>query len=1151
MKMTLSQKILTGFIACTIILIGVAIFSFRNNEKFIESNLWVNHTHQVLYEFDQVLPLSIDAETGIRGFVITGNEIFLQPYYDAKEKIDGHLYKIKNLTSDNPVQQKNIELLSNQINDRLMNLSETVELRRQDFEKAKEFVQTGRGKQLQDAVKRTIDNSKEIETKLLDERKKISEEDARDFNIVFILLLLIITIVLISVYIIINTNLRALKKAEEESANKNWLLTGNFTLNEKTRGEKAEGELAQAVIDQVCDYLKAQVGVMYLYENGQLSLSGSYAFHYRKNNSSIIQIGEGLVGQAAQEKKTIVFTEIPDDYIKINSGLGNTTPKNIIIIPLLQDGTLKGVMEIGATREFSELDLQFLNMIGENLAIVLNAAQSRTRLKELLEETQRQAEELEAQQEELKQSNEELQEKTELLQKSEAELKAQQEELQQTNEELEEKANLLEEQKDKLENAKMDIETKARELEVTSKYKSEFLANMSHELRTPLNSILILSQLLSENKSKLLGDKEVDFSKNIYNSGTDLLNLINEILDLSKVESGKMELDIADIPLNEINTDINAMFSELAKSKSIDFKMECDDEKLRRVVTDKQRLEQILRNLLSNAFKFTGKNGKVTLAIRELKSNIQFKNRKLYNAPEIILFEVSDTGIGISPDKQGLIFEAFQQADGSTKRKYGGTGLGLSISRELANALGGEIHLQSEEGKGSTFTLYLPFKFDSALMVPSERTVGLKDKKSSPPFSTAKEIVSTSETDENANDDRHNIIENDKIVLIMEDDPAFSQILLDFVRERNYKGITAMQGNTGLSYARHYKPDAIILDMKLPVMDGMEVLKHLKSDPDLRHIPVQIISGYDKRKEGMDLGAFDFMNKPITKDDLKNTFDKIEDFINKKLKKLLIVEDNETQNMAIKELIGNGDVKSFSAYSGSEAFNMLNSDNFDCVIVDLGLPDMLGFDLLEKIKGNDNLKKIPIVVYTGKDLSKDENTRLMKLANTVVLKTADSKERLLDETMLFLHRVEAKLPKEKQNIIRKLHKTDEVLQNKKVLVVDDDIRNVYSLTNALEEEGMKSIIAENGKAAIKALKENPSIDIVLMDIMMPEMDGYDATKEIRSIKKFEKIPIIALTAKAMKGDREKCLNVGMSDYVSKPVNIEQLLSLMRVWLYRS
>jgi CheY-like chemotaxis protein/CHASE3 domain sensor protein len=1150
MKLTLNQKILAGFIGCTIVLTAVAVFSFRNSEKFIDTNQWVNHTHEVLYEFDQALISTIDIETGTRGYVITGNESFLEPYYAGIKNLHEHLDKVKKLTEDNPAQQKNLEELMLAINTSLSYRAEMIEARKKDFETALKMVLNGRDKQLQDEVRTQIGKCKSMEQNLLVERSAASENDARSFNFIFIILLVVIAVVLIAVYLIINTNLKALKKAELESANKNWLLSGSFELNDKTRGEKPEAELAQAVIDQLCNYLKAQIGVIYLLENGQLVLSGSFAFHYRKQNASTIRIGEGLVGQAAQEKKTIVFTEIPDDYIKINSGLGNTSPKNIIILPLLQDGALKGVIEIGATREFSELDMQFLNMVSENLAIVFNAAQSRSKLKELLEETQRQAEELETQQEELKQSNEELLEKTNMLEESEAELKTQQEELQQTNEELEEKANLLEEQKEKLENAKMDIETKARELEVTSKYKSEFLANMSHELRTPLNSILILSQLLAENKTKTLGGKEVEFSKNIYSSGTDLLNLINEILDLSKVESGKMELDIAEVNVKEINSDVDSMFTELAKSRSIDFSLHVDDGKIKSFITDKQRLEQILRNLLSNAFKFTGKGGKVTLSIKEAQHDITFRNRKLQQAPAIARFDVSDTGIGISPDKQGVIFEAFQQADGSTKRKYGGTGLGLSISRELANALGGEIHLHSEEGKGSTFTLFLPFKYDASIMAPVERKVEIRERrKVPPPHIKSLETDSDSMADDHVHDDRHTINENDKIILIMEDDLEFSKIMLDFVRERNYKGIVAGQGNIGLSFARFYNPDAIILDMKLPVMDGTEVLKHLKNDPSLRHIPVQIISGYDKRREGMELGAFDFIRKPISKNDLQHTFDKIEDFINKKLKKLLIVEDNETQNKAIKELIGNGDVKTFSAYSGSEAFDMLRNDNFDCVIVDLGLPDMTGFDLLEKIKSDERLKKIPIVVYTGKDLTKEENTHLMKFANTVVLKTADSQERLLDETMLFLHRVESRLPKEKQNIIRKLHKTDEVLKNKKVLVVDDDIRNIYSLTNALEEEGMKCITAENGVAALKMIKENKSIEIILMDIMMPEMDGYEATKAIRNLPSFAKIPIIALTAKAMKGDREKCLHAGMSDYVAKPVNIEQLLSLMRVWLY--
>jgi CheY-like chemotaxis protein/signal transduction histidine kinase len=756
---------------------------------------------------------------------------------------------------------------------------------------------------------------------------------------------------------------------------------------------------------------------------------------------------------------------------------------------------------------------------------------------------------LEVQQEELKQANEELQEKTSLLEKSESELRTQQEELQQTNEELEEKAQLLEEQKERLEIAKMELENKARELEATSKYKSEFLANMSHELRTPLNSILILSQLLGENKQNVLGIKEVEFVKNIYSSGTDLLNLINEILDLSKVESGKMELEVGEVSFDDIAADMRSMFSEIAKAKSIDFNINVDAERLSHTVmsSDIQRVKQILRNLLSNAFKFTERKGQVSLVISKPSPNATYDSKKLQITSDVVAFTVTDTGIGIPEVKQGIIFEAFQQAEGSTKRKYGGTGLGLSISRELAHALGGEIQLNSIEGKGSIFTLYLPLHFESPVSLPERQISETLHRNIPQPKQLADGFMGSLDT---TSDDRYNIAEGDKVVLIIEDDQAFAHLLLDFVRDRKYKGIIANQGNTGLSYARHYKPDAVMLDMKLPVMDGIEVLRHLKTDPQLRHVPVQIISGHDVRKEGIELGAFDFVKKPVTTEALQNAFNKIENFINRKLKRLLIVEDNELQNKAIRELIGNGDVKCFSVYSGKEAIDALQKERFDCMIVDLGLPDMVGFELLQKIKNDEVLSKIPIVVYTGKDLSKEETNALNKLASAVILKTAHSFERLLDETTLFLHRVESKLPNEKQTIIRKLHKTDEVLRNKTVLVVDDDIRNTYSLTNALIEEGLNCLVAENGKAAIQMLREINTIDIVLMDIMMPEMDGYEATKEIRKISKFEKLPIIALTAKAMKGDRDKSLAAGMSDYVPKPVNVPQLLSLMRVWLYR-
>ena len=946
-----------------------------------------------------------------------------------------------------------------------------------------------------------------------------------------------------------------LQKLARENEIRTWLLTGNGKVNDCMRGEKDVRTLAQDVIIQLVNHLNAQIGAVYLQENGFLELAGSYAFTHRKQNANRFEPGQGLIGQAALEKKPIVFNGVPRDYIRINSGLGEVVPTSIVVFPFLFDGEVKGVVEIGSAESFTDLQLEFLQMVGENIAIAFNAAQSRTKLKELLEETQRQAEELEAQQEELKQSNEELQEKTKLLEKSEGELKAQQEELQQSNEELEEKANLLEEQKEKLEHAKMEIENKARDLEVTSKYKSEFLANMSHELRTPLNSILILSQMLSENKNNVLGGKEVEFCRNIHNSGVDLLHLINEILDLAKVESGRMELDIEEFGFTEIRSAMESMFGEIAKNRLVNFRIEVEEPLLEKtLVTDKQRLGQILRNLLSNAFKFTPDNGSVILKMEYVAADSNLASTR-HADPEAVVFTVKDTGIGIAADKLGIIFEAFQQADGSTKRKYGGTGLGLSISRELAHVLGGEIYVDSKEGQGSTFRLHMPLRFEGSKMTASERKVEFKDKQNEPRAlgrrtKRAEVIEKLPITEGDISDDRYHILENDKVMLIMEDDPEFARVLLDFVRERNYKGIVAQAGNTGLSYARFYKPDAIILDMKLPVMDGAEVLRHLKNDPALRHIPVQIISGYDHRKESLELGAFDFISKPISKEDLKNAFDKIEEFMRKKLKRLLIIEDDVNQSKAIRELIGNDDVKSVTAFSGNEAYERMLRENYDCVILDLGLPDMPGFELLEKIKRNEQLNKVPIIVYTGRDMSKEEHARLVKFANTVVLKTVDSHERLLDETMLFLHRVEANLPKDKQNIIRKLHKTDEVLKNRKVLVVDDDIRNIYSLTNVLEDQGVECLTAENGKVALRVLKENPDIEMVLMDVMMPEMDGCEATKAIRSIDKFSKLPVIALTAKAMKGDREKCLAAGMSDYIAKPLNIEQLLSLMRIWLYK-
>jgi CheY-like chemotaxis protein/CHASE3 domain sensor protein/putative methionine-R-sulfoxide reductase with GAF domain len=1154
MRFTTDNKILAGLSASALVLIIIAFISYNNGVKLKETNTWVDHSHTVLYNLEQILLTETNAETSIRGYVITGNQNFLIPYNKAVDDIYLNITRVKELTEDNPIQQERLTVIKNFVDYHLAFLDSCKNFRNQDFSKAQTLVSSENGRLLMIKIRDNISYAKDVEEKLLDLRQKTSENSTRDFNMVFITLIICIVLVLVGVYFVVMNNLTSLRQAEKETTNKNWSLNGTGLLVTKLQGNMEMHELGKAIIQHFISYLNCSISALYVV-NGDadvLKLSNTYALPKTKMIGERIAFGEGIIGQVAQEKQLVIIDEISDRDFVLQTTMGNITPAHILVAPILFEEDTVGVLELGSMIPFTDVHKKYIHLVLNNVAIAITSAKDRERVKELLDQTQNQAEELEAQQEELKQFNEELQVKTELLEKSEAELRAQQEELHQSNEELEEKANLLESQKETLENAKLQIETKARELELNSKYKSEFLANMSHELRTPLNSILILSQLLGDNKNNTLSQKEVDFAHNISNSGTDLLELINEILDLSKIESGKLDLEIEEVPVLKISNSIHAMFDEVAKKKSIQFNVDCTPDLLKKTIqTDKQRMEQILRNLLSNAFKFTPNKGNVTLNISTVSNHTVFKNKNL-TPSKCLAFSVIDSGIGIPSSKQQLIFEAFQQVDGSTKRKYGGTGLGLSISRELCAALGGEIHVQSEEGKGSNFTLYIPFEFNEEHVgvfdrVITHNTDKIRLESVEPSVLITEQMIP--EEVEIISDDRNNIGENDKVVLLMEDDLVFANLMLDFLRERNYKGIIATRGNTGLSYARQYRPDAIMLDMKLPVIDGAEVLKQLKMDPSLRHIPVQIISGYDRKREGLELGAFDYILKPVSKEILLNAFDRIEEFGRRKLKKLLVVEDNETQNNAIRELIGNGDVKSFSAYTGKQALEMLTSDIFDCIIVDLGLPDMSGFDLIERIKENSAIKNIPIIVYTGRELTTDEKTTLNKLASAVVLKTANSQERLLDETTLFLHRVESKLPKEKQSIIRKLHKTEEILKNKKVLVVDDDIRNVYSLTNALEEQEMICFVAENGKIALSILADNPSIDIVLMDIMMPEMDGFEATKMIRTNVQHDKLPIIAITAKAMKGDREKCLSVGMSDYISKPINMDQLLSLLRVWLY--
>lgn len=1119
---------------CSAILLIVAIISVSNSEKFLETNERVNHTHEVLYEFEQIMVNVIEAESATRGFIITGKEDYLLPFISSKATIPVHVEEVLQLTRDNPIQQRKIALLAGLVQEHLKHLDQYVELAKVDFNKAREVLAIGESRRILNQIRSVTQESRDIENQLLLQRKKQSEADANSFIIIFMTLLAVIVLVLVIVYIIIMANLKALRKAERETAGKNWMLEGTGELVKAMQGNKVLRDLSQTIITRLTDYLNVPLGALYVMDNDTVSLRmvGSYAINKNEAEITTIQTGHGIVGQAAADKKMIQLQDLKPQFFNMATTFGDIRPAYVLAFPFMFEDRVIGVIELGSMQIFSQQQKQYLELIADSVAVALVSARSREEIKQLLEETQRQAEELEAQQEELRQANEALHAKTDLLEHSQTELRMQQVELQQANTELEEKADMLEQQKHKLEHAKEEIEQQAREVELSSRYKSEFLSNMSHELRTPLNSILILSQLLAENKNSKLSEKEVEFSKNIYTSGKGLLDLINEILDLSKIEAGKMELDIEQVSLTEITQAMQAMFSEVATAKSVNFKIAVDPEVQHTLITtDKQRVEQIIKNLLSNAFKFTPASGTVELRINRRDATL-------------ICFHVSDTGIGIPHEKLELIFQAFQQADGSTKRKYGGTGLGLSISRELAHALGGEIELKSTEGKGSVFTLCLSLEFDATRSVSQHKRVSIKARPASILAQQAgiKPVINSEEDNLTGPQGR--------VILIIEDDEKFSSVLLDFVQERGYKGVVASQGSAGLSLARHHKPIAILLDMNLPVIEGQDVLRALKNDPQLRHIPVQIISAYDKRREGMELGAFDYIKKPVSLEDLKKAFDRIEDFTQRQPKKLLIIEDNEAQNQAIRELMGEGDIKSYSAYRGNEAYEMLCNDSFDCIIVDLGLPDISGFDLLEKIKRNEALNKIPIIVYTGRDLKKDETIRLNKLSDTVVLKTANSQERLLDEVTLFLHRVESKLPADQQSLLIKLHNRDEILHGKKILLVDDDIRNIYALTNVLEEEGLHCIAAENGKVALNLLQQNHDIDLVLMDIMMPEMDGYEATIAIRQQDKFKSLPIIALTAKAMKGDKEKCLAVGMSDYVSKPINIIQLLSLMRVWLYK-
>ena len=919
----------------------------------------------------------------------------------------------------------------------------------------------------------------------------------------------------------INTMIDNLRLTTDRNTEQDWLKTNLAKFTNMLQGQRDLTTVGRLLLSELTPLVNAHQGVIYQMENEEkpgLKLLSAYADDGANGHAQALRLGEGLIGQCAVDKRRMLITEMTDSTVPIGSALFKVKPRNNIVLPVLFESQVKAVIELASIHEFTALQTMFLEQLTTSIGIVLNSIEATMQTEGLLKQSQQLAGELQAQQKELQQTNEQLEQKAQQLAERNVEVERKNQEIEQ---------------------ARRALEEKATELALTSKYKSEFLANMSHELRTPLNSILILGQQLTENPEGNLTGKQVEFARTIHGAGTDLLNLISDILDLSKIESGTVTVDAEEIFFSNLVDMVARPFRHEAETRQLSFDVHVDPNLGRSITTDSKRLQQVLKNLLSNAFKFTAQGG-VRLNVSAAVGGWSAGHPVLGQASGVVAFEVSDTGIGIPLEKQKIIFEAFQQADASTSRKYGGTGLGLAISRELASLLGGEIHLRSATNSGSTFTLYLPVKYVGSSTVPRPAT----------PSAVPTPAVSVERAVEQIPDDRLEIQPGDAILLIVEDDPHYARILLDLARDKGFKVLLAIRGDDALDLAKQYQPTAVSLDVFLPDMLGWNVLSQLKQNPLTRHIPVQIVTLDEDRQHGLARGAFSFVTKPTTREGISEALTRIKEFSQPRRRRLLVVEDSTAEQLSIQELLGHDDIEIVSASTGKEALDILRQDACDCVVLDLRLPDMSGFEVLECMRGEQALADVPVVVFTGRELSANEDAQLHTMARSIVVKGVELPERLLDETALFLHRVFADLPAEKQRMLERLNSSDEDLIGRTVLLVDDDSRNIFALSSVLERRGMHVLTATTGSEAIELIEQTPELAIVLMDIMMPEMDGYQTIENIRGNSAYRRLPIIALTAKAMKGDREKCLEAGASDYLAKPVNTEQLLSALRMWLHR-
>jgi signal transduction histidine kinase/DNA-binding response OmpR family regulator/CHASE3 domain sensor protein len=1186
------RNLIIGFSASLIILLVSSVASFMSISNLLVSADLVNRTNNVIIRLNDVNTGLIDAETGQRGYLLTGEAEFLSPYNDARARVMKAFEQVRTLTLENPEQQHAMGVLAKIIDDRFHYLDLSIDDKRAD--KEFEIRNLRKGREIMVQVREQLAIMEQRERDLMVGRTESMNRFAMFTPVLIVIASIIAVAITILFYFRVRSDFEertqlqlALERKDAEISNrisiirgiadqiaqgsystrvgdkqsdalgsvagslnkmaeslersftslseKEWTQTGIAGLNDVMIGEKSTDVLCHDVISYLSTYTQSQAGAIYVLERDLLKATSSFAYAIPPAKQKI-RLNEGILGEALSNKKSIELRDIPSDNIQVSYIGGEVKPNHVVALPIFDGYTPKGALELATLGTYNQVKLDFLAACAPNIGIAINTAENRRRLQELLEETQSQSEELKVQHSELENLNSELEVQAEKLQTSEEELKVQQEELKQANTELEERSRLLEERNHVISERNLEIQSKADELAQSTKYKSEFLANMSHELRTPLNSILLLSRLMSENKQQNLNEEQMEYARVIQSSGHGLLSLIDEILDLSKIEAGKMQLEWTQVPITEIVDDMKALFFPVATEKKIEFRTAVTSQVSALIETDKLRFEQILKNLLSNAIKFT-QTGYVELKFDVSKT----KNDHLR-------ITVKDTGIGIPKEKHSLVFEAFQQADGSTRRKFGGTGLGLSISRELSKLLGGEITLESEPGAGSRFTLEIPAR----KTIVKENKVAVPEKATPVPSPTEKreqKYISTT-IPESIPDDRRSVAPGDKVVLIIEDDVNFAKALLEFTRRNGYKGIVAVRGDEGIELAKKFVPLGILLDLQLPVKSGWEVMEELKNTPETRMIPVHMMSSYDDvRFESLQKGAIDFKSKPVAIEQMNEIFKKIEYVLTHHPKKVLIVEENARHAKALAYFLGNFDINLEIDHEVSSAIRSLQQKDVDCVILDMGIPDQGAYDTLEAIKKTKGLEGLPIIIFTGKALSQAEEMKIRQYADSIVLKTAHSYQRIIDEVSLFLHLMDKNKPDDQAPKMRKLGGMDEVLKGKTVLVADDDMRNIFSMTKALEKYQMKVVTAIDGKDALKKLKATPGVDVVLMDMMMPEMDGYESTTAIRKIPKYKDLPIIAVTAKAMMGDRIKCINAGASDYITKPVDVDQLFSLLRVWLY--